>query len=864
MRHPYKTNFLFLIVALIVCFLILPRTVNAQEGDTLVVEWADDEGFIIENALLTAIEEDTDRPEGRVYKLLRGGFYVNTEAIEAPDFHLRLVGEEGTEDEHPPLIQIYRREDGSATDRMITVGNDLTLKNLYFLGNDDDGVQSHYQPLRITGSGGRQVVDNVIFERSNFAIPAWDGGNNTIIIRNSVFRNLLPVDDNQKWTGRGVSVWNDQDTVIVENNTFFNINMTAFQIEQGAATYFLFNHNTLVNIGRMAVQGAWWRDAFFSNNLIVNGYWHAEDDNDFGPGRDPRNTHAGLFLVGPLPAVYGPEEFRRIVIANNSAWLDPWFEAKYEGEDLVPAHFIAPHHQEDFFDTYERMVVQDTVWLPQRPNFGTYFDEDLFEAMWDYISWVRTTPANAEPYFWMPPVHPLDPDQRLHTGVRWPLPEDFSYDDGNLLTAGTDGLPLGDLNWFPDKLDEYLANREQFVEDVQNLGGGTIISNVRDTGQGHEATLTGNAEVEVVSSPEEVPEDHPEYWIALDGGNFEWEFELDEAGLYDLRLLINMDGEGWGSGQNFFMNGVEFVDFPRGWGEYVFRVPNDDDSPPGHGILTPDEWHWVLIEDEYVTIDWDTPGGALTLNEGTNTFRVETGWNDFLYAGLEVIPAGGTEPVVTLDATDISSYSISSVHTYGLDYTPDYFSFANLGTGTASWNMTALNDGRHMFRIFYQNTGAAVTGEYSINGIEGTINFDSDPDGGRLDVVTDQLELAAGSYDFSLTGDNIKIDYIQLIEMQIITSVPPKNIVEGFALHQNYPNPFNPATTIQYQIPQTDKVVLKIYNILGQEVQTLVNEVQFPGAYQATFDASHLASGVYFYRLTAGDYVEVKKMMFIK
>lgn len=85
-----------------------------------------------------------------------------------------------------------------------------------------------------------------------------------------------------------------------------------------------------------------------------------------------------------------------------------------------------------------------------------------------------------------------------------------------------------------------------------------------------------------------------------------------------------------------------------------------------------------------------------------------------------------------------------------------------------------------------------------------------------------------------------------------------------FSLAQNYPNPFNPATTIQYSIPQTEKVILKVYNILGQEVATLVNEVQNPGNYRATFDASRLASGLYIYRLQAGSFSEVKRMMLVK
>lgn len=85
-----------------------------------------------------------------------------------------------------------------------------------------------------------------------------------------------------------------------------------------------------------------------------------------------------------------------------------------------------------------------------------------------------------------------------------------------------------------------------------------------------------------------------------------------------------------------------------------------------------------------------------------------------------------------------------------------------------------------------------------------------------------------------------------------------------FALEQNYPNPFNPSTKIDYSIPMQSKVELKIYNIVGQEVATLVNEVQGAGVHSARFDATKLASGVYFYRLTAGNFTSVKKMALLK
>ncbi len=89
-------------------------------------------------------------------------------------------------------------------------------------------------------------------------------------------------------------------------------------------------------------------------------------------------------------------------------------------------------------------------------------------------------------------------------------------------------------------------------------------------------------------------------------------------------------------------------------------------------------------------------------------------------------------------------------------------------------------------------------------------------------------------------------------------------IPTSFMLHQNYPNPFNPMTTITYDIPVRANVKLVVYNILGQEVATLVNEVQEPGRYNVKFDASGLPSGVYFYKLEAGKYVDVKKMVLVK
>jgi len=95
--------------------------------------------------------------------------------------------------------------------------------------------------------------------------------------------------------------------------------------------------------------------------------------------------------------------------------------------------------------------------------------------------------------------------------------------------------------------------------------------------------------------------------------------------------------------------------------------------------------------------------------------------------------------------------------------------------------------------------------------------------------------------------------------------VPENTIpVKSFSLSQNFPNPFNPSTRIQYQVPSISQVVLKIYDVLGNEIATLVNEEQSEGVYEIEFNASKLSSGVYFYRLQADVFSETKKFMLIK
>ena len=102
------------------------------------------------------------------------------------------------------------------------------------------------------------------------------------------------------------------------------------------------------------------------------------------------------------------------------------------------------------------------------------------------------------------------------------------------------------------------------------------------------------------------------------------------------------------------------------------------------------------------------------------------------------------------------------------------------------------------------------------------------------------------------------------VELPVTTDVKDEDILTEFGLAQNYPNPFNPSTVIKYQLAAPGYVSIKVYNLLGKEVKTLVSRTLAAGKYEVEFDGSSLASGIYFYKMQSGSFVSVKKLMLMK
>ena len=172
------------------------------------------------------------------------------------------------------------------------------------------------------------------------------------------------------------------------------------------------------------------------------------------------------------------------------------------------------------------------------------------------------------------------------------------------------------------------------------------------------------------------------------------------------------------------------------------------------------------------------------------------------------------------------------------------------GTIELNWS-TATETNNQGFGIQRKSSGS----EYSEIGFVPGFGTTTEP---KSYSYTDS-KLSAGKYTYRLKQIDFdgSFEYSAEVEVEIVAPLE-------FSLEQNYPNPFNPNTVISYQLPVSGEVTLNVYDILGNNIATLVNEFKPAGGYEVEFDASDLASGIYLYRIKAGEYIETKKMILLR
>ncbi len=265
---------------------------------------------------------------------------------------------------------------------------------------------------------------------------------------------------------------------------------------------------------------------------------------------------------------------------------------------------------------------------------------------------------------------------------------------------------------------------------------------------------------------------------------------------------------------------------------------------------------------------WNSVGTGS--GNGVNDYVHELAvYNGELYVGGEFTSAGGVSAnfiarwngtswnsVGTGSGNGVSSKVYELAEYNGELYVGGGFTYANW-TGSVS---TSLNAN---FIARWNGTSWNSVGTGSGNGVDKTVFV--------LEVYNGELYVG-GKFRFAnWTGSvstSLNANFIARWTITGATDVEENELTPtNFVLHQNYPNPFNPGTRISWQVPAGSHQTLKVYDILGNEVATLVDEYRDEGSYEVEFNAGQtpgLSSGVYFYKLQAGNYVQVKKMILMK
>jgi len=152
--------------------------------------------------------------------------------------------------------------------------------------------------------------------------------------------------------------------------------------------------------------------------------------------------------------------------------------------------------------------------------------------------------------------------------------------------------------------------------------------------------------------------------------------------------------------------------------------------------------------------------------------------------------------------------------------------------------------------LLTNGTKSYTNGKYTYS-----LNYTAPPSAGTQTLYATGLPSTGSGWNFAPD---------KIITITSATGVEETSVPVQYSLEQNYPNPFNPVTIISYSIPEESFVSLKIYDLKGREMKSLVDEVKSAGIYKIAFDASGLSSGVYFYRIDAGKYTQTKKFVLLK
>jgi PKD repeat protein len=367
-----------------------------------------------------------------------------------------------------------------------------------------------------------------------------------------------------------------------------------------------------------------------------------------------------------------------------------------------------------------------------------------------------------------------------------------------------------------------------------------------------------------------------------DGDNFTFEYSTDDVTYLPLVTIASATEQTYSTSIPNTTSGTVFVrvsDTNRSWGnlsfdnitidEMYFVTTGSGPQPPvadfsgtpTSGVVPLNVNFTDLSSGSPTSWDWDFGDGGSSTSQNPSYTYNSTGTYTVV---LTVTNAYGSD---TNTKTNYIAVSVAGndIHVHDMVVTR-----VKSGPNYSGRCVVTINDnnenpvsGATVYVIATGPTGGSYNG---VAGANGTVTF-----------TTSGMKKPSGEWCFEVTGvSHTTMTYNS--GSNHVTSACESGWLYGdggvainlnqlpgrFNLSQNHPNPFNPTTTIAYSLPESGQITLKVYNLLGHEVKTLVNGWKDAGDYEVTFDAEYLASGIYFYRLNAGEYVETKRMLLLK
>jgi len=334
------------------------------------------------------------------------------------------------------------------------------------------------------------------------------------------------------------------------------------------------------------------------------------------------------------------------------------------------------------------------------------------------------------------------------------------------------------------------------------------------------------------------------------------------------------------TGGTGFFNGIVFSRT-----EPMYGVAQSD---PAYGAGTP-YLLWITADSGSTWTKTTAPGVPGAYSTSNSVMVID---DQFYGFGLGYWSGGSSQIYMTSDGGAnwyIGDLGIAGTFVPGFTFSEDKMR-GIAGTGPAMPTIARTSDGGVTWSPINTNTGITssdwygarckwipytdvcyLAGQFGSGGViaksmDGgltwaTMTTDGMTDIYHMEFFTDATTDDIIAYGYAVTRDGrvLKVNDV-VLSVELTSTAAPAD----FVLRQNYPNPFNPNTTITFGVPVKANVVLKVFNSLGEEVSQLVNEEKSAGTYEVEFNGKDLTSGIYFYRIQAGDFVETKKMILMK